>query len=110
MNKTFQKQSTISLDSSHHLTSDGDNGIILTFHEIREREKLETKNGKKVKSGKTEEYLYEGKLYFTRIVSALKYFVDKTQNESKTLEELIAKVDYNTKLLERLDREFKQFD
>jgi len=109
MNKSFQKQSTISLDSNHHLSSDGDNGIILTFHEIREREKLETKNGKKVKSGKTEEYLYEGKLYFTRICQALTYFVDKTQNESKTLEELISKVDYNTELLEKLNKEFLQF-
>ncbi len=41
---------------------------------------------------------------------ALSYFIDKTQNESKTLDELITKVKYNTKLLERLDKEFRQFE
>jgi len=101
MNKAFTKTNKIELDDKHFIQSDGDNGIELIFHEMRER---------KSKTGEKEQFLYTEPRYFTRLTQSLTYFIDKTQNESKTLEELSSKVDYNTKLLERLDREFKQFD
>ena len=102
MNKTFTKNETIELSSNWHLSPDSDNGVVLTYSQIRER--------KNKKTEEIEEFLYTEPYYYPRVVSALKHFVDKTQNESKTLEELIAKVDYNTELLKRLDFEFRQFD
>jgi len=102
MNKAFTKSKTIELNPNWHLSPDSDNGVVLTYSQIRER--------KNKKTEEIEEFLYTEPYYYPRVVSALKHFVDKTQNESKTLEELLEKVDYNTKLLERLDREFKQFD
>jgi len=102
MNKSFAKSETIELSPNWHLSPDSDNGVILTYSQIRER--------KNKKTEEIEEFLYTEPYYYPRVVSALKHFVDKTQNESKSLEELIEKVDYNTKLLECLGREFKQFD
>lgn len=109
MNNAFLKNSKIELDDSHYLETDGDNGICLVFNEIREREKTTKEGGKTIKTGEKEEFLYEEKTYHPRIVQSLKYFIDKTQNESKTLKELMAKVDYNTELLNKLDKDFKQF-
>lgn len=109
MNKVFTQRSRIELDDKHYLISDDSNGIILIFHEPRKRDKTEVKNGKKVKTGEQEDYLFEDKFYYPRIVSALKHYVDKTQNQCTTLEKLIYRVDYNTQLLEKLDKEFMQF-
>lgn len=101
MNKAFTNNSIISLDSNHHITSDGDNGCVLTFHELREKTN---------KQGKKEEFLYEGKVYHPRICQSLRYYIDKTQNSSKSLEELAERLEYNTTLLERLDKEFRQYE
>jgi len=102
MNNIFSKSSKIELNNEWHLEPDSDNGVILIFSEIRER--------KNKKTEEQEEFLYTEPYYYPRVGSALKHFVDTTQNESKTLEELIAKVDYNTELLERLNKEFMQFN
>lgn len=102
MNNAFKNTNMISLDSSHHITSDGENGVCLTFHEVRKREK--------VKTGETEEYLYEQKLYYPRICQAIRYYIDKTQNSSNSLEELATKLEYNKELLEKIDQDFKQFN
>lgn len=110
MNKVFKNKNKIELDDNHYLENDDSNGVILVFNETRERDKTIKEGGKTIKTGTVEEYLFEDRTYHTRIVQALKYFVDKTQNESKTLKELMAKVDYNTNLLNRLDSEFKQFE
>jgi hypothetical protein len=110
MNNAFSKNSKIELDDNHYLEPDSDNGVILVFSEIREREKTTKEGGKTIKTGIVEEYLFEDRSYHTRIAQALKFFIDKTQNESKTLEELMFKVNYNSNLLERLDKTFKQFE
>ena len=110
MNNAFKKNSKIELDDKHYIESDGDNGLILVFHEPRKKDKTEIKSGKKVKTGEQEDYLFEDKYYYPRVCQALKHFVDKTQNQCETLEKLIYRVDYNTMLLERLEKEFKQFN
>lgn len=101
MNKTFTKSKKIELDSNWHLTPDGDNGVILTFHEVRER--------KKKNSEEMEDFLFEDKRYFTRIVQALRLYAEKTLNTSSTLQEIIEKEDRIMNLLEKMDKEFKQF-
>lgn len=110
MNKVFKNKNKIELDDNHYLENDDSSGIVLVFNETRKRDKTIKEGGKTIKTGVVEEYLFEKRTYHTRIVQALNYFADKTQNESKTLKELMAKVDYNTNLLNKLDSEFRQFE
>jgi len=100
MNRTFTKEKKIILDENWHLTPDGDNGIVLTFHEVRE---------KVGKDGVKEDYLFEEKYYYTRVVQALKEYVEATQNDNETLQKILEKQEYITNLLEKIDKEFKQF-
>ena len=109
MNKAFTKSKKIVLDPNWHLTPDSDNGIVLTFHEMRERDKLEKVDGKQIKTGEKETYLFEEKWYFTRIVQALKEYAEETQNNSGSLEKILKKQKHIEKLLTQMDREFKQF-
>lgn len=109
-NKAFTKTDKIILDDKYYISPDSDSGVILTFHETRQRNKTEKVNGKKVETGEVEDYLFEDKWYTTRIVQALKIYVDKTQNQCETLEKLIYRVDYNSQLLEKLNEEFMQFN
>lgn len=109
MNKAFTKSKKIVLDPNWHLTPDGDNGVVLTFHEIRERDKLEKVDGKQVKTGEKEDYLFEEKFYFTRIVQALKEYTEETQNNSESIKEILKKQEYIEKLLTKMDKEFEQF-
>ena len=100
MNKTFKNKNKIELNSEYYIESDGGKGVCLVYHQMRER---------KTKTGETENFLFEDRTYYTRLVQSLKAYVDFTENESKDLKELLAKVDYNTELLNRLDKIFKQF-
>jgi hypothetical protein len=84
------------------MESDGFNGIQLVFHETRER----TKKGTEEK----EEYLFEDVTYHTRVVQALRHYCDATQNSAKNLKEILEKTDKIYSLLEKLDKEFRQFD
>ena len=101
MNKTFLKTKEIRLDDKYVLTPDSDNGVILTFSEMRRRKNKTTE--------KEEDYLFEDKTYHTRISQALTKYVDLTQNSSKTLEELFIKVDEIYAVIKRIDLEFQQF-
>lgn len=109
MNKAFTKSKKIILDANWYLTPDADNGVILIFHEERQREKIEKGSGPQVKTGEVEPYLFEEKFYFTRIVQALKEWVEETQNKSKTLKELLEKQEKIESILTKMDKEFKQF-
>lgn len=100
MNRTFTKEKKIILDENWHLTPDGDNGIVLTFHEVRE---------KVGKDGVKKDYLFEEKYYYTRVVQALKEYIEATQNDNETLQKILEKQEYITNLLEKIDKEFKQF-
>ena len=109
MNKAFTKYNRIALDDKYALTSDGDNGIILTFEESRKREETKKENGKTVKTGKLEDYLFVDKYYFTRISQALTKYVDLTQNSSKSLEDLFTKVNAIYEVISKIDKTFQQF-
>ena len=101
MNKAFTKQNVIVLDEKYNLTSDGDSGIVLTFHEPRV---------KKDREGNDVDYEFEDKWYFTRIVQALRKYRDLSQNQAKSIDDLISKTNKLEVLLERLDKEFRQFE
>ena len=110
MNKVFKKQNVIILDESYTLSSDGASGIVLTFSEMREREKTTKIDGKVVKTGEMEDFLFEDKDYYTRIEQALRNYAEKSQNKCKTIEEILKKTDEMMEFFYRLDREFKQFE
>jgi hypothetical protein len=110
MNKAFTKRRKIILDDNWYLNPDKDNGVILVFHEIRQREKIEKGSGPQVKTGEIEDYEYEEKYYFTRIVQALKEYVEETQNKCKTLKEILEKQEKIESILNALDKEFRQFE
>lgn len=110
MNKSFTKSRVIELDDKYNLTPDSDNGVILTFAEIRQREETKKENGKVIKTGNTEDYLFEDKTYHTRISQALTKYVDLTQNSSKSLEDLLSKVDEIYKVIDTINKEFQQFN
>lgn len=101
MNKVFKNTEKIELDFNWSLIPDGFNGIVLIFSEARER--------KNKKTGELEDYIYEQPYYHPRIVGALKEYVKLTQNSSKTIDEILEKTDKIYTLLERMDKEFKQF-
>ena len=101
MNKAFIKTKKIELDSNWYLTPDGFNGVTLTFHEKRQKVKKET--DKEVYFEYTEDY------HYPRISQALTKYVTVTQNNSETLQEILDKTDFLIKLIDKLNKGFKQF-
>jgi hypothetical protein len=110
MNKAFTNNTKIVLDDSWYVESDGDSGIVLTFHETRQREKTTKVDGKTVKTGEVEDYTFTDVTYHTRICQALRRYVDKVQNGAKNLKELIEKTDKINNIIDKLDKEFRQFN
>lgn len=101
MNKAFKNTEKIELDSNWAIIPDGFNGVVLVFSEPRKKENKKTEE--------LEDYIFEEKWYHPRISQSLKEYVRITQNSSKTIEEILEKTDKLTTLLERLDKEFRQF-
>ena len=92
MNNIFKqsKKEEIILDSNFKMSHDSFRGIILTFSEMREREKVDDK---RKKTGEKEQYLYEQVYYYPSVGLALKKYVELSQNSAKSLEEIIEKTD-----------------
>lgn len=101
MNKAFKNSIRIELDSNWFIESDGDNGVILTFREIRERVNKKTEE--------KEEYMFEDKFYYPRIAQALRAYVNKALNNSSSIQEIVEKEDLILSLIDKIDKEFKQF-
>lgn len=101
MNKAFSNKSQIVLSDKYFLIPDGDSGVILVFHENRQRKKKD--------SEELEDYEFTDRWYFTRIVQSLRKYTELTENNCKTIDEILERVKYNTELLDRLDVEFKQY-
>ena len=110
MNKIFTSDKVITLDEKWALTPDSDNGVVLTFKEPRKRDKTEKINGKIVKTGEAEDYVFEEKFYTPRVAQYLRIYAERTLNSSKTLEEIIEKEDKIFDLISELDQKFKQFN
>ena len=92
MNEVFKKagKEEIILDDNFKMHHDSFRGIILTFSEMREREKVDEK---RKKTGEKEEYLFEEHRYFARVDQALERFVELSQNSAKSIEEILEKTD-----------------
>lgn len=109
MNKAFTKSKELVLDHNWKIQPDGDNGVVLIFAEHREKETIKIVNGKKTKTGLYEPFWFEDKFYFPRIAQALKHYATATINESDCLLDIIANSKKVYDLIEKLDKEFKQF-
>ena len=98
MNNIFKKakKEEIILDDNFKMSHDSFKGIILTFSEMREKEK---------KTGEKEQYLNEEPRYFATVGQALKMYVELSQNSSKDLKEIVEKTDKILAVVE----EFKKF-
>jgi hypothetical protein len=109
MNRSFTNTDKIVLCDKYYITPDSDNGVILNFFEPRKKEKVIKENGKQVKTGELEDYIFEDATYHPRICQALKEYVNQSLNSSKTLEEIIEKEDKIFALISEMDKTFKQF-
>ena len=90
MNEIFKKMKTdkIVLDDKFHLISDTFKGIVLVFEEPRKRNKTEVKNGKKVKTGEKEDYLFVDKWYHLTLSQTLENYLKQTTIKATSIEEL----------------------
>lgn len=100
MNNIFKNKKMIQLNNNYTLTSDGFNGIVLTFSEPRKR----------IKKDKTEEdFIFGQHYYYPRVNQALNKFVELSHTNFKDLEDLKNKVDNTFKAIEEFNKNFKQF-
>jgi hypothetical protein len=97
MNKAFTHSKEIVLDDNYKIIPDTDNGVILVFKTTRINKKDEV-------------ILHDELFYFTRIAQALRYYSDKIINSSESLEDCIYKSESVYNLINRLDKQFKQFN
>ena len=102
MNNIFKKEKkeVIVLDDNYTLNHDGYSGVVLTFSEMREKEK---------KTGEKEQYLYEEPRYFATVGQALKRYVELSQNSAKSIEEIIEKTDKILAVAEDFRKNFKNW-
>jgi hypothetical protein len=108
MNKLFKKagKEVIILDENYALSHDGFKGVVLTFSEEREREKETKIEGKKVKTGEVEKYIYTEPRYFAKVDQALERYIELSQTTpTKTIEEILEVCKNINKTLE----EFKKY-
>jgi hypothetical protein len=97
MNKAFTKSKEIVLDENYKIIPNTDNGVILVFKTIRVNKKDETVPNEEL-------------FYYPRIAQALRHYADKTINKSESLAHCIYKSELVCNLINRLDKEFKQFN
>ena len=101
MNKAFTKTKIIELSSNWNLTPDSDNGVVLTFTQNRKKEDKKT--------GELIDFLFEEKFYYPRIAQALRHYAHTTINNTDSLMDIINKAEMVYVLIQKLDKEFKQF-
>lgn len=109
MNEIFKKagKEEIILDSNFKMSHDSFRGIILTFSEMREREKVDDK---RKKTGEKEQYLFEQAYYYPSVGLALKKYVELSQNSAKNLEEIIEKTDKILAVVEEFKDKYKNWN
>lgn len=73
----------IKLDNNYHLEPDQFKGLVLVFTEERERKK---------KDGTTEAYTFVDRWYYPKLSQVMSRYLMLTQNDSKTLEDLLDRV------------------
>jgi hypothetical protein len=100
MNNLFKqsKKQVVELDEFFTLSPDADSGLVLTFSEPRKREKVDDK---KVKTGETEDFIFEQRWFYPRLHQALGKYLELSQNApSKTVEELVERTNKLFKIIE----------
>ena len=102
MNKTFKQKAQLDLDANWHLTPDGDDGIILTFHEIRRK--------KNKKTEKEEDFLFEDTYFYPRIAQALSKYSKMVQNTTESIDKILENSEKVLEVINVIDREFKQYE
>lgn len=107
MNNIFKHNKMIQLDEHYTLSTDGFNGVVLTFSEPRTRKKTDKDTRKE--TGETEQYIFEQQYYFPRVNQALNKFVELSHSDFKDLEDLKNKVDKTFAIIEEFNKKFKQF-
>jgi hypothetical protein len=108
MNKAFTKSKELILDENFKIVPDSDNGVILIFTEERKREKeIKSIDGKKVKSGTVEIFVFEDKYCYPRIAQALRKYAELSTNHKFDTLALANEAVYV--VIDSLDKTFKQF-
>ena len=102
MNNTFKQKAQLDLDDNWHLTSDSDSGVVLTFHEIRRR--------KNKKTGEEEEFLFEDKYHYPRVAQSLRKWSQMVENSTESIDKILENSEKVLEVINRIDREFKQFN
>ena len=101
MNKSFTKSKELILDKNYKITPDSDSGVILVFSEMREKLNKKT--------GLLEPFLFIERFFYPRISQALRYYSAKAINDAKSIKEAIERSELVFNLIEKLDKEFKQY-
>lgn len=73
----------IKLDNNYHLEPDQFKGLVLVFTQERERKK---------KDGTTETYTFVDRWYYPKLSQIMSRYLMLTQNDSKTIEDLLDRV------------------
>jgi len=97
MNRSFTKSKEIVLDENYKIIPDTDNGVILVLKTTRVNKKNEIVPNEEL-------------FYYPRIAQALKHYADKRINKSESIAHCIYKSESVYNLINKLDREFKQFN
>lgn len=101
MNNIFKKEQVINLDNKYYIESDGQKGVSLVFHEIREKTN---------KKGEKEDYNFTDRYYFLTISQALEQYIKMSQNTDVTLEEAIVDGKRILNVLEDFRVKYKNWD
>jgi len=100
-NKAFTKSKELVLDDNYVIKPHNVSGIMLIFTEERTRTREI--------DGKQEKYIFKDTWYFTRIAQALRMYTDLEMVDLESIEDLIEKSERIYKLIDQLDKTFKQF-
>ena len=107
MNNIFKKQDKIVLDDNWYLEQDGGSGVCLVFHEPRTREKVDDK---KVKTGETEDFIFEDRRYYPTVHQTLSRYFELSQNApSKDLKELSERTNKLFKIIEEFRDKYRNW-
>lgn len=100
MNNAFKPNKILVLTENYLIKPDNNNGVVLVFHEEREREN---------KDFETEVFTFKKEWNFPRIAQALRMYADLELAFEDNIEALIEKADKVYSLIDSIDKTFKQF-
>jgi hypothetical protein len=93
MNKVFTDSKKIVLDDRYYLEPDQFKGIVLVFHEQRERTK---------KDESKQTYTFEDRWYYPKLSQVMSKYMTLTQSDSETVRDLLRATERVETLIEKL--------